>query len=333
MDNWDETAADAAVTGLARTAGAHEVFEVFCRYGARDFREIGHKAIYVANSWRALQAIGWQHAEPVLRSLACALLDRGGDSNPAKADFSADRPWRHNRAVVGKIRPGWQDGKPSSAATTDLLEMLRHASADEASDKVIELLNGGVSPQSVWDGFFDAAGELLMRRPGLVSLHALTSSNALHFAYQTSADDETRRLLLLQTASFLTLFRGDGDRLKKTRIDEVKTVGEAKEVAPGLDEIFADVSQDRMAAAGKVLAYLKQNPDASEFINAARRLVFLKGNNSHDYKFSSAVLEDYQNVSPAWRNRFLAASVFNLRGSGDKDNELVKRTRAALGAG
>src|SRR5205085_1157172 len=139
------------------------------------------KAIYVANSWRTLQAIGWQHAEPVLRSLACALLDRGGDSNPAKSDLSADRPWRHNQTVVGKIRPGWQDGKPSGAATRDLLEVLRQASADKASDKVVELLNNGVAPQSVWDGLFDAAGELLMRRPGLVSLHALTSSNALHF--------------------------------------------------------------------------------------------------------------------------------------------------------
>jgi len=59
-------------------------------------------------------------------------------------------------------------------------------------------------------------------------------------------------------------------------------------------------------------------------------LIFLKGNNSHDYKFSSAVLEDFHHVSPAWRDRFLAASVFNLRGSGDKDNSLVNRTRAAL---
>src|SRR5882724_11377327 len=100
MDNWDETAADAAVTGLARTAGAHEVFEILCRYGARDFREIGHKAIYVANSWRTLQCIGWQHAEPVLRSLAYGLLDRGGDSNPAKADLAADRPWRQNQALA-----------------------------------------------------------------------------------------------------------------------------------------------------------------------------------------------------------------------------------------
>ena len=59
--------------------------------------------------------------------------------------------------------------------------------------------------------------------------------------------------------------------------------------------------------------------------------MFLKGRDSHDYKFSSAVLEDYLHVSPPWRDRFLAASVYNLRGSRDKDNPLVQRTRAALG--
>src|SRR5205807_4627138 len=50
MESWDETAADAAVTGLVRSAGAQEIFELFCRYCARDFRELGHKAIYTANS-------------------------------------------------------------------------------------------------------------------------------------------------------------------------------------------------------------------------------------------------------------------------------------------
>ena len=64
--------------------------------------------------------------------------------------------------------------------------------------------------------------------------------------------------------------------------------------------------------------------------NAARRLIFLKGQNAHDYKFSAAVLEDYFDVTPAWRGQFLATSVFNLRGSGDRDNPLVQRTRAAL---
>src|SRR6266404_1716653 len=102
MDNWDEAAADAAIVGLARTAGAHEIFEILCRYGARDFREIGHKAIYVANSFRALEAIGWHHAEPVLRSLTYALLDRNGaKENPSKADFAADRPFRHNLETAG----------------------------------------------------------------------------------------------------------------------------------------------------------------------------------------------------------------------------------------
>src|SRR5262249_21142295 len=69
MDRWDEAAADAAVAGLARTAGSNEVYELFCRYGARDFRDIGHKAIFVANSWRTLNCIGWQHAAPILPSL------------------------------------------------------------------------------------------------------------------------------------------------------------------------------------------------------------------------------------------------------------------------
>src|SRR5262245_31270745 len=172
MDSWDETAADFAVVGLARNAGAQEIFEIFCRYWMRDFRDIGHKAIYVANSWRTLQAIGWQHAEAVLRSLAYALLERGRDPNPAKADLEADRPWRSNQSLVGKIRSDWLDGRPDSSATTELFQLLRQASPGDASAKVVDLLNRRVSPRSVWDALFDSAGELLMRRPGILSLHA-----------------------------------------------------------------------------------------------------------------------------------------------------------------
>ena len=65
MDKWDESAADVAAVGLARAFGADELFDLFAHYGARDFREIGHKGIYVSNSFRCLEAIGWQHAEPV----------------------------------------------------------------------------------------------------------------------------------------------------------------------------------------------------------------------------------------------------------------------------
>jgi hypothetical protein len=328
MDRWDEAGADAAVAGLARCAGAQELFEMFARYGARDFRDIGHKAIYVANSWRTLQVIGWQHAEPVLRSLAYALLAHEGRS-PAERDAPADRSWRYNHQLAVKIRPDWLDGKATMAATAELLDVLRHASAEDACKKVVAVLNAGVAVQSIWDALFQGAGELLMRRPGILSLHAVTTTNALHFAFQASAIDETRRLLVLQNTAFLTFFRGD-DALRDFRLDQLQPATEEKGAT--IEEVFQEVSKDRMAAARKVLQYLKAQPEPGEFIRAARRLIFLKGTNSHDYKFSSAVLEDFRHVSVPCRNRFLAASVFNLRGTGDPENELVKRTRAALNA-
>ena len=82
-----------------------------------------------------------------------------------------------------------------------------------------------------------------------------------------------------------------------------------------------------------MLAYLKESPDPRPLADAARRMIFLKGRDSHDYKFSAAVLEDYHHLAPPWRDRFLAASAFYLKGSGDKDNELVQRIRGVLSAG
>jgi hypothetical protein len=97
-----------------------------------------------------------------------------------------------------------------------------------------------------------------------------------------------------------------------------------------VDEIFTDLSKDKLTAARKVLGYLKADPDPRPLTDAARRQVFRKATDSHDYKFSSAVLEDYAHVSPAWRDRFLAASVFWLKGSGGPDTNLVRRTREAM---
>jgi hypothetical protein len=331
MDNWDEEAADVAVAGLARTAGMNEVFELLYRYGARDFRDIGHKAIFVANSRRTLEAIGWQHAEPVLRSLAYALQHHEG-GNPFRGDAPADQPWKRNRELAGRFRSGWTAGRLDDGATSEFLSVLRTGSDEDACAKTVELINRGVSPQSIWDALFVGAGELLLRQPGIVALHAVTSTNALHYAFQVSDNDDTRRMLLLQNAAFLPLFRaamvrrgavGDG-RLDVLEAAPLQSAGEA------VSEIFSDVSGDRLTAARKLLTYLNDHPQPKEWIDAARVLIFLKGTNSHDYKFSSAAFEDFLNVSPAWRDRFLASSVFNLRGARDADNQLVQRTRSAL---
>jgi hypothetical protein len=208
-----------------------------------------------------------------------------------------------------------------------MLRALRDGSSDDASDKAIELLARGVAPQSLFDALREAAAELLMRAPGILSLHATTCTNAIHYAWHHCRDEETRKLLLLQNAAFLPLYRSGA---KDVMIDELEPAPLKSTGAAAIHEIFADVSKDRLTAARKVLSYLNTHADPAPLAAAARRFIFLKGQNSHDYKFTSAVFEDYLTMAPPCRDRYLAASVFNLKGSGDADNELVQRTRAAL---
>jgi len=333
MERWDEPAADAAVASLARTAGLNETYELFFRFGARDFRSIGHKAIFVANSYRTLQCIGSQHAEPILRSLAYALLMHE-DGNPAERDADADRPWRQNQERAERIRDDWKGGLLDPSATAELLQVLREGSEEDAPEKVVELLNRGVSPQSLWDALFDGAGELIGRQPAIVALHAGTTTNALHFAFQASHDDRTRRLVLLQNAAFLPMFREgmkDRGRVGDLRIDQIEPeTSSGNDPTAMIEEIFAEAGRDRATAARKALAYLQAGHSPNALIDAARRLVFLKGNDAHDYKYSSAALEDYFHTSPQWRDRYLASSLFLLPSSQARDNQLVERTRAAL---
>jgi len=344
MDSWDESKADVAAAGLVRTAGEHELFETFCRYGARDFRSIGHKAIFVANAWRTLQTIGRQHAEPIMRSLAYALLNHEGAGNPAENDYEADRPWRDNVKRAAKIRKPWQAGRIDAEATRDLLTTLYDGSPADACEQVVELLNREVDPQSVWDALFVGSGELLMRQPGIVGLHAVTTTNALRYAYDTAAGDDTRKMMLLQNAAFLPMFRASMESRGKVQAAKLKDLtttdedrkgksknkGEKHDVEAAVDRIFATLGQDPTAAARQTAEFVRNDGDIRQFVDAARLLVFMKGRDTHDYKFSSAVLEDYLRVTPEWRDSYLASSVFNLRSSTASDNPLVQRTRQAL---
>ncbi len=333
MTSWDEAAADAATAALARTGGMNALFDRFAYYGCRDFRDIGHKIIFVANAFRTLQVIGWHHAEPILRSLAFALLKHDG-ANPATNDLPPDRPGRRNLERLAAIRSEGWEGKSDASATHSLLQTIRTGSESDAAEQVIDLLNQGVAASSIWDGLLLGAGELLMRQPGIVGLHPLTTANAMHYCFQTCGEERTRRLLLLQCASFLPLFREamkNRGEVAETRIDLLESSALPRET-PTPDWVFADVGRDRAAAAAKTLAYLNSGGNARALVDTARLLVFLKGNDSHDYKFSSAVLEDYRHLSAAFRHRFLAASTYWFRGSTAPDNAFVSRIREALRA-
>src|SRR5262249_40385418 len=151
----------------------------------------------------------------------------------------------------------------------------------------------------------------------IVGLHCVTTANALHFGYQTAQSQVDRAFLLLQAASFLPMFRqamiARGKIRDDVRIDTLEAVKPQATGAGAVEEILTDVSKDRIAAAQKTIAMLQSKPaDAEPLMAAARRLIFLKGRDSHDYKFSSASLEDFYHASPVFRGRFLATSMFNL---------------------
>lgn len=331
MDRWDPARVDVAAAAIARSQGAHAAFDLFARYGARDYRDIGHKAIYVANSWRTLQTIGWQNAEPVLRSLGFALLKHSGD-NPADRDALSDRPGRKNLIRLKEIPASWLGGHHQPDLVREMLETLRHGDWDATAAMAVSLLKRGSGPQALWDAMFQASAELLMRAPGIISLHSCTTTNALHHAFQHAADDDTRRFLLLQNASFLAFFRDDSGTPRDLRIDTLEADPAIRPEPESLEGIFATLSAHPTTAASRTLAYLDQGGDPAAFMDLARRMIYLKGRDSHDYKFSSAVLEDFHHISPAFRNRFLAASVHWLKGADLPDSPLVARTRNALGA-
>ena len=153
MQVWDELRADRAITALVRTRGAGEITEQLWKYGARDYRNIGHKPIFVANAIRTLETIGWRHAEPILRSLVLGLLDYGMDERVNQYAFE-DQCFLSNEKRAGQLvatLPGdWAAGKADTARTVELLEMMRSMETEAACQQAADWLAGGQAQASAW---------------------------------------------------------------------------------------------------------------------------------------------------------------------------------------
>jgi hypothetical protein len=291
----------------------------------RDQRNIGHKPIFAAQSWRTLQTIGWEHAEPVLRSLTFGLLDLQGDRPRPLGPYEA------NLETARKVRDDWQVGRMDSRATTALLQCLRQASPEAASAEAARLVNEGVAPGAIWDAVNLHASELMMRNPGIVSLHATTATNSLHYIFHASGDDLTRRLALLQAAGWQPLYRDRTKAAKPLEIDGIKAAETAAKGDEAVGEIFATINQDRASAAAKAVAYLSQGGSSARLFDAARRMIFHKGTDSHDYKYGAAIWEECVAASePKWQGSLAAAAMHYLPGAQTKDSPLMIRAREAV---
>ncbi|WP_271271582.1 hypothetical protein [Aliamphritea hakodatensis] len=335
MDSWDGEGADIAISQLAGEMDLDELFALLFYYGARDFRDIGHKTITVSNSYRLLRLFGDAYAQPVLRSTVYALLNHEGESNPSTSDHPADKPWRANLHFATLFPLSWEEGKPDPSLVPEVLTALRSARADETGSLVVDMLQQSVAPQTLWDGIMLSAGELLIRVSGITSVHANTSINAMHYGYKRADDDQTKRMLLLQAMSFVTLFRDLlGDRRKGMMIDNMEPL-ETLPLENEQDtfaELFASISTDRRVASRQLLHILQQGGEANRYRALGRLYTMQQNAGYHDYKFTEAAFENSYAISPEWRHRYLAASVYYMNGSGDKLNTVVSEARELLQA-
>lgn len=343
MAEWDEERADRAIVALVRSRGAHEIIEQLWQYGARDYRNIGHKAIFVANTWRTLQTIGWQHAEPALRSLVLGLLDFGKEEQRDGFGF-ADQAYQRNvelvRSSAGQLREDWTAATNSPQVTEELVDAIRSGElADVCQTALAKLLvrGGGAGAPELWDAVHLAAGELMMRQPGIFGIHTVTSADALRYAYETAAPPESRLLMLLQAVGWMCQFRtfmaSEGSGLNDIRITQLAAADTAQDPRRATDEIFAEIRVNPTTAAAKAMAFARQHSESSVFGDTARRMILRKASDPHDYKYAAAIFDDYAQVSPAWRPHLLATATYHLPGTTTPDSPLMLRAAEAIRAG
>ncbi|MBQ12632.1 MAG: hypothetical protein CMJ45_13915 [Planctomyces sp.] len=359
MADWDEQRADRAIVALVRSRGAHEIIEGLWEYGARDYRNIGHKPIFVANTWRTLQTIGWQHAEPALRSLVLGLLDYGKAERVNKFAFT-DQVFLGNRRFVDAVMPpgsqrsssrwpaNWSRPGSQVSRVSGLVEAMRSLDPHACCRLVGERLGKGeFRAQAAWDAVHLMAGELMIRQPGIYGIHTVTSANALHTAYQLAALPATRLLLLLQAVGWMVQFR---EFMATTRgglnKSDILVRPPGRQVKPRPDDsrsaieaVLGAIGQDAGTAAaaarglGELAAASKQPALLGDFASAVRQLIARKATDAHHYKYGMAIFENLDRVSPAFRPHVLAAAPYFLRGRKDPDTPVVTRALDALGAG
>ncbi len=339
MEEWDEERADRAIAVLARTRGAMEIQANLWPYGARDYRNIGHKSVFVANTWRTLQTIGWQHAEPALRSLVLGLLDFGKAERVN--DYAVeDQCYAANveliRRNAAKLPGTWTASQSDAKVTRGLLDALRTGDVSSACTAAMQtLLSGEATAQPIWDAVHLIAGELMMRQPGIYGIHTVTSVNGLRYAYETAADPQTRLLMLLQAVGWMGQFHnfmaGKPQGLSAEKITELRAaeIGQPGEAA---EEILLLVKGKPREAADRAFALGQQSPEVAlpVFRQAALHHIFRKATEPHYFKYPTAIFEDYQRVSADWRPHLLAMAAYHIPGTAMPDSPVMQRAMEAV---
>jgi hypothetical protein len=275
-----------------------------------------------------------------------------------------DRYYQANQARVDEhlqhLPADWAGQGANPPATREVFGQLREGRAEAASALAVQQLRRGVKAQALWDAVHLATAELLVRHNdgwGLASrpLHSNTSTNALHYAFRTATVPATRLLVLLQAIAWASdKIGGDrtGGTLRDLAITNLPAIGLPPSSEDAVREIFAQLPNrhyrwdattrravlaygrraDADEACRKAFVLARDRPDAVPlFVQAAHCWLCRKASNdTHEYKFLAAMLEDVGWVSPEWRPHLLAASVHYFHGNQSPDNSVIQQVREVL---
>lgn len=233
--------------------------------------------------------------------------------------------------VADRPRPHASAG--ASRAAFDLLAELRRTDADGAADAVAKLRTEGVSPATIADGLRLAAGELIHRSPGVLSLHALTSLNALLHSARATHDAVFAEAALLQAASWQALYREflagrpgfDADR---PGIDALESSDVDPDAARTRAFRSAAVNRDEAAAHALRAATTGGLP---QLCSSARAVLCRTGDDHHDYKLVAAVIEEAERARPEVGARLFAASTAWMHRSDATDAGYLRTVANRLG--
>ena len=173
-----------------------------------------------------------------------------------------------------------------------------------------------------------------MHSPGILAIHATTATNALHYIFTASGDDTTRRLALLQAVGWQPMFRGRTKLTDSAGIDSLKAEPRRRrsraETRPSARSSRPSTTTGRKPAPRR-MAYLGRGGSPDLIFDAARRMIFHKGRDSHDYKYGAALWEEcLWSTEPKWRRPDGRGLDVQLPGAKTPDSPLMIRAREAL---
>lgn len=324
MQKWDEAAGDRAVTALHSALSLDAFFEYLWPWAMRDFRVIGHKIIFATQTYRALQEIGWRHGRDAVRSLTLGILDGNPYASYSDSESKAILAlFDHNRDRALRFPADWSRRTAPSSKSVEFLREIRGLDAEAAADRVLVHLERGASEASIWDGLRLRAFELTMQRPSIAGVHTVTSVNALYRASTITRRETTRRLCILQAASWLSLFRvlleGRSGEHREIEIDMLPASTSKTTKAPFALASFEDAS----AASAQAL---KRGRRAA-FSQSALDCLARKAAHDHDYKYTVAALEEIESAAPPIQPMLAAASMAMLRREASDDGAVYRAVR------